>query len=96
LTRAQNAFCPRRHAVVRSLLPKLTHAYNPRGEWTYQHLLSVNGKSSGITRADLLAEADRFGVRRPQDALKDARAALDRWPEFAKQAGLGETETTVA
>ena len=68
----------------------VTHAYNPKGEWTYQHLMSVNGKFSDITRADLLAEADRFGVRRPQDALKEVRAALDQWPDFAKQAGLGE------
>lgn len=71
----------------------VTHAYNPKGEWTYQHLMNVNGKFSGITRADLLAEADRFGVRRPRDALKDVRTALDHWPEFAKQAGLGETTT---
>ncbi|TLD47553.1 MAG: hypothetical protein FAZ92_00168 [Accumulibacter sp.] len=68
----------------------VTHAHNPRGEWTYQHLLSVNGRFAGITRADLLAEADRFGVRRPQDALKEVRAALDHWPDFARQAGLGE------
>ena len=32
----------------------VTHAHNPRGQWTYQHLLSVNGKFSGITRSDLL------------------------------------------
>jgi serine/threonine-protein kinase HipA len=68
----------------------VTHAHNPRGEWTYQHLLSVNGRFSGITRADLLAEADRFGVRRPQDALKEVRTALDHWPDFARQAGLGD------
>jgi serine/threonine-protein kinase HipA len=42
------------------------------------------------TRADLLAEADRFVVRRPQAALKDVRAALDHRPDFAKQTGLGE------
>jgi serine/threonine-protein kinase HipA len=66
----------------------VTHAYNPKGEWTYQHLLSVNGKFSGITRADLLVEADRFGVRRPLDALADVRAALDAWPDFAHTAGL--------
>lgn len=68
----------------------VTHAHNPKGEWTYQHLMSVNGKFAGITQADLLAEADRFGVRRPQDALKDIRAALDQWPDFARQAGLGQ------
>ena len=68
----------------------VTHAYNPEGEWTFQHLMSVNGKFAGITRADLLAEADRFGVRRAQDALKAVSTTLDQWPDFAKQAGLGE------
>lgn len=67
----------------------LTHAHNPKGEWTYQHLLNVNGKFSNITRADLLQEADRFGVRRPLDLIAEVRAALDNWPSFAAEAGLG-------
>jgi serine/threonine-protein kinase HipA len=71
----------------------LTHAYNPKGEWTYQHLMSVNGKFSGIGRADLLVEADRFGVRRPRDLLADVRAAVDAWPGFAKEAGLSAKAT---
>jgi len=50
--------------------------------------MSVNGKFSAITRADLLVEADRFGVRRPLDLLASVRAALDNWQKFAKQAGL--------
>jgi serine/threonine-protein kinase HipA len=66
----------------------MTHAFNPKGEWTYQHLMSVNGRFSGITRKDLLTEAERFGVRRPQDALSDIRAALGGWATFAREAGL--------
>jgi serine/threonine-protein kinase HipA len=66
----------------------LIHAYNPRGAWTYQHLMSVNGKFDGIARADLLVEADRFGVRRPLDMLADVRMALASWAEFAGEAGL--------
>jgi serine/threonine-protein kinase HipA len=66
----------------------ITHAYNPLGEWTYQHLMSVAGKFSQITRADLLQEADRFGVRRPTDMLADVRAAIENWPSFAARAGL--------
>jgi serine/threonine-protein kinase HipA len=66
----------------------VTHAYNPRGEWTYQHLMSVNGKFQGITRDDLLEDADRFSVRKPREILADVRAALENWPEFALQAGL--------
>ena len=40
----------------------LTHARNPDGEWTRQHLMSVNGKFRGVTRVDLLETADRFGI----------------------------------
>jgi serine/threonine-protein kinase HipA len=69
----------------------VTHAHNPKGEWTYQHLMSVNEKFDDITRQDLLAEADRFGVRRPNDLLADVRAALENWSSHAKEAGLSET-----
>src|SRR3546814_3756741 len=41
----------------------VTHAYNPNGEWTYQHLMGVNGKFDDITRDDLMAVAKRLGVR---------------------------------
>jgi serine/threonine-protein kinase HipA len=66
----------------------VTHAYNPKGEWTYQHLMSVNGKFKDITRTDLLAEADRFGVRRANDVIADVRAAVENWVTYAKEAGL--------
>jgi serine/threonine-protein kinase HipA len=69
----------------------VTHAYNPKGEWTFQHLMSVNGKFKDITRADLLAEADRFSVRRANDLLADVRAAVENWPSHAKEAGLTQT-----
>ena len=66
----------------------ITHAYNPHGEWTYQHLMSVNGKFNGIKRSDLLIEAERFGVRRPLDLLSEVRSALDSWQQFSTDAGL--------
>jgi serine/threonine-protein kinase HipA len=66
----------------------VTHAYNPKGEWTYQHLMSVNQKFKDITKEDLLAVADRFSVRRPRNALSDVRAAIDNWAQFAGQANL--------
>ena len=66
----------------------VTHAYNLKGEWTFQHLMSVNGKFKDITRTDLLAEADRFGVRRSNDLLADVRAAVENWTNYAREAGL--------
>ena len=70
----------------------VTHAYNPRGEWTFQHLMSVNGKFDDITRLDFLAEADRFGVSRARsEQLNEVRTALEAWPTFAKEAGLANS-----
>jgi serine/threonine-protein kinase HipA len=70
----------------------VTYAYNPKGEWTYQHLMSVNRQFKDISKKDLLEVADRFGVRRPESALSDVRAAVDSWPQFAKQANLGSAD----
>jgi len=66
----------------------VTHAYNPIGEWTYQHLMSVNQKFKDISKADLLDVADRFSVRKPENILADVRSAIDSWSQFAKRANL--------
>ncbi|NNN07516.1 MAG: hypothetical protein HKL90_16625 [Elusimicrobia bacterium] len=54
----------------------LTFAHQPDGEWTHQHLMSVNGKFSGITRADCLALANRFGIGEAPSILKAVREAI--------------------
>ncbi len=69
----------------------VTHAYNPKGEWTYQHLMSVNGKFEGITRDDLLTDADRFSVRKPRQILDEVKAALENWRAFALEAGMEDS-----
>jgi len=66
----------------------VTHAHNPQGQWTWQHLMSVNGKFQQITRDDLFEDADRFSVRKPREILAEVRAAVESWPEFAVEAEL--------
>lgn len=66
----------------------VTHAYNPNGVWTNQHLMSVNRKFTDITREDLLAVADRFGIPKPGNILSDVHAAIDNWSQFARRANL--------
>jgi len=70
----------------------VTFAHNPAGEWTSQHLMSVNGKYRDITAADLLAEAERFGIGEARDIIDDVRNALKLWQEFADTAGIAESE----
>jgi serine/threonine-protein kinase HipA len=73
----------------------VTHAHNPKGQWTANHLMGVNGKFDGIGRDDLLAVADRFVVPDAKGAIADVRRALDRWPQFAVTAKLSEERAAV-
>ena len=68
----------------------VTFAYNPSGEWTYQHLMAVNGKFADIGRGDLLAVADRFLVPRPAAVIREVAAAIANWPDCAREAGLDD------
>jgi serine/threonine-protein kinase HipA len=70
----------------------VTHAHNPTGEWTSQHLMAVNGKFAGITRADLLEIANRFGIGSASKVLKQVGEAVAAWPDFAARSGVNEKE----
>jgi serine/threonine-protein kinase HipA len=70
----------------------VTFAYNPTGEWTSQHLMSVNGKYKDFTKNDMLALADRFGIGEATQVIDDIRRAIQTWSSFAKQAGVNQQE----
>jgi serine/threonine-protein kinase HipA len=70
----------------------VTHAHNPTGEWTAQHLLSVNGRFDDIRREDLKEVADRFGIVDAKSAVTAVREAIARWPELAEDAGVSPAE----
>jgi serine/threonine-protein kinase HipA len=71
----------------------VTYAFNPKGPWTHQHLMSVNGKFADIGARDLLTVADRFMIPHAAQLLGEVEAAVQRWPEFAEQAGLPAERT---
>lgn len=70
----------------------VTFAHNPVGEWTSQHLMSVNGKFKDFVAADLLAEADRFGIGEGASIIEEVRAAVRQWESIAKKTCVGEKE----
>ena len=71
----------------------ITHAYNPDGAWTYQHLMSVNGAFDSISRDDLLAVADRHQVPGAKAVIAEVGDAVDAWSDFAAAAGLTAERT---
>lgn len=73
----------------------LCYAYNPGGDWTAQHQMSVNGQREGFTLADLRACAKVAMLRRGRERilLDEVRATVRRWSEFAQAAGLSDRWT---
>jgi serine/threonine-protein kinase HipA len=67
----------------------VTYSYNPVGEWTQRHQMSVNAKFDGITRGDLLIMAERFVVPGATEVIDDVLSAVGRFEEFADSAGVG-------
>jgi serine/threonine-protein kinase HipA len=70
----------------------IAYSYNPDGEWTARHQMSVNGKRDGFTREDLRACAKNTPMRRgrAEALLEEVCAAVRRWPEFASAARIPE------
>lgn len=70
----------------------LTYAWNPSGEWTGRHQMSVNGRRDGIRREDLLALAGAAGIKKTRANQNFDRvvSVVRRWPEFASKAAVPE------
>lgn len=66
----------------------VTFAHNPNGEWTHQHLMSVNGKFKDFTASDLFVEASRFGIGTARRVLGQVQGAIKGWRKFAESAGV--------
>lgn len=71
----------------------VTHAFNPKSEWTHQLLMSVNGKFAGVDRDDFARVADQFGIGTAPQVITQVREAVNGWSEYAATAQLNERET---
>ena len=70
------------------------YSYNPTGEWTSVHQMTVNGARDGFRRDDLRAVAASAGMRprRAESIIDEVQAAVTWWPEFAEGAGVDATQ----
>jgi serine/threonine-protein kinase HipA len=70
----------------------ITWSYNPAGEWTSRHQMSINGKRDGFSFADLEACAKTASINRGHVGriFDEVREAVARWPSFADEVGVAE------
>lgn len=70
----------------------MTYSYNPSGDWTARHQMSVNGKRDGFTLEDFRACAKSALMKRgrAETIVEEVRAAVAQWPDYAVKAGVAE------
>jgi serine/threonine-protein kinase HipA len=71
----------------------LTYSHNPAGKWTNQHQMSVNGKRDKFSKQELIATGKSISIAKPELILEEVAAALGKWQDFARVAGLSRQVT---
>ena len=61
------------------------YAYNPNGQWTSTHQMSINGKFSNITREDMIECAAKNNIKNAAQIIDDVCQAASKWPEIARE-----------
>ena len=71
----------------------MTYSYNPSGDWTARHQMSINGKRDGFTMEDFRACAKSALMKRgrAETIVEEVRAAVARWLEYAEKAQVMES-----
>ena len=70
----------------------VSYAYDPKGYWTSQHQMSINGKREMFTKQDLLSLAKIVGIKsnRALEMLDRVITTMKSWPEVAVNIGIDE------
>ena len=68
----------------------VTYSYNPSGNWTSSHQMSINGKRDHFSIDDLVTAAAIANIKpvKARKIIQDVAQAIFKWPDFAKIAGV--------
>jgi len=71
----------------------VSYSYDPKGDWTNKHQMSINGKRDGFEKADLIALAQIGGMKakRATEMLEHVIKSMKFWVEIASQTGIEES-----
>ena len=72
----------------------VAYAYNPSGDWTARHQMSLNGKVDDFTREDFRAVARAGMLKRGRGTqiVDEVIDAVSAWPDYAAKARVPERD----
>ncbi len=77
-----------------SLAFDVAYAYNPSGNWTSTHQMSLAGKRDNFTREDFDTVGRLAGLKRgaPKRILDEVISAVGEWPHFAADVDVEDSD----
>ena len=60
-------------------------AYNPKGQWTASHQMSINGKFNNLTRQDLLVFAEKNNIKEAKEIIEKVNETAMSWGKIAHE-----------
>jgi serine/threonine-protein kinase HipA len=72
----------------------MTYAYQPNGQWTSRHQMTINGKRDDFTLEDFERCAEGASMKRGRAAkiVSEVREAVSIWPSFAAEAKVPDED----
>ncbi len=66
----------------------MTYSFQPSGQWTSSHQMTLNGKQDGFVLDDFKACAKAVSMKRGrvETIIEDVRAVIKRWRDYADEA----------
>jgi len=68
----------------------MTYSYNPQGDWTSRHQMSLNGKRDDFTIDDFKACAKNASMKRgrAEEIIEQVQSAVSQWKYFAEESAV--------
>lgn len=66
----------------------VTYSFNPDGQWTNAHQMSLNGKTDNFTRNDMIEAGKYAGIKKPREIIQRIQEGIANWDGFANEAGV--------
>ncbi len=61
----------------------ICHAYQPKHAWVSQHILSINGKRTDITKDDLLIIGESIRNKKAPEVISEINNKVSNWKKYA-------------
>ena len=73
----------------------VAYSFNPSGDWTSQHQMSLNSKRDAFGTDDLITFASVGGLKKAKakSILAEVSQAVSDWRRFARDAGIPKSDT---